>query len=423
VKTIAVALVIALLIPALSGAQVVGEASATPDIVSHLKVTSPTADKVYSGSMHLVFTIVWDVNLFVFWLSAKIGYVIDNYSPVFFQTKEGANNGNNNYTTIDYNDGWITTEAIIVDVSSLWNGEYNLTIIVANGKYNVNNDFIRDYSCSFAPISFKVDNSLPPTSRNPAEIPNPSVEIQEIMVRSLANNESCIDSVPLVFTIYLSIYSGPYSPYTDQYHQFGKVDLWHNGYSYSLDGKANVSIAGNTTLTGLANGTHSIRVYESLNYYNSYLMITIGPQPYGTVYSSLINFTFSNTIPTISNLSVENKTYFAKSTALNFSVNEPIASAWYSLDSQSNVTIQGNTTLEDLADGSHSIIVYANDAVGNTGASQTAYFTVAKETEPKPETEPFPTVPVAVVASVTIVAAAAGLLLYQRKRRREAAQT
>jgi len=419
VKITAVALIFALLVLAFSGAQVSGETSATPDITSNLKVTSPTADKVYSGSVPLVFTIVWDVNLFVFWLSAKIGYVIDNYSPVFFPTQTGAGE---NYTYIDYEDGWITTEAIIVDVSSLWNGEHNLTIIVANGKYNVNNDFIRDYSSSFAPISFKVDNSLPPTSQNPAEIPNPSVEIQEIMVRSLANNESCIDSVPLVFTIYLSTYSGPYSPYTGQYHQFGKVDLWHNGYSYSLDGKANVSIAGNTTLTGLANGTHSIRVYESLNYYNSYLMITIGPQPYGTVYSSLINFTFSNTIPTISNLSVENKTYFAKSTALNFSVNEPIASAWYSLDSQSNVTIQGNTTLEDLADGSHSIIVYANDTVGNTGASQTVYFTVAKESEPKPETEPFPTVPVAVVASVTIVAAAAAsLLIYSRKRQREAA--
>ena len=419
-KTIAVALVIALLIPALSGAQVVGEASATPDIVSHLKVTSPTADKVYSGSMHLVFTIVWDVNLFVFWLSAKIGYIIDNYSPVFFPTQTGAGE---NYTYIDYEDGWITTEAMIVDVSSLWNGEHNLTIIVANGKYNVNNDFIRDYSCSFAPISFKVDNSLPPTSRNPAEIPNPSVEIQEILVRSPKNSASYADSVPLDFTIYLSTYSGPYSSYTGPYSPFGEVDLWHNGYSYSLDGQANVSIAGNTTLTGLANGTHSIRVYESLDYFNSYFMAGIGPQPYGTAYSNMVVFSFSNTIPTISNLSVENKTYFAKSTALNFSVNEPIASAWYSLDSQSNVTIQGNTTLEDLADGSHSIIVYANDTVGNTGASQTVYFTVAKESEPKPETEPFPTVPVAVVASVTIVAAAAGLLLYQRKRRREAAQT
>ena len=41
-----------------------------------------------------------------------------------------------------------------------------------------------------------------------------------------------------------------------------------------------------------------------------------------------------------------------------------------------NVTISGNTTLTGFDDGSHYIIVYANDTAGNMGASNTVYFTV-----------------------------------------------
>ena len=33
--------------------------------------------------------------------------------------------------------------------------------------------------------------------------------------------------------------------------------------SYSLDGKDNASISGNTTLTGLANGNHNVTIYAT----------------------------------------------------------------------------------------------------------------------------------------------------------------
>ncbi len=48
----------------------------------------------------------------------------------------------------------------------------------------------------------------------------------------------------------------------------------------------------------------------------------------------------------------------------------------YSLDGEMNVTIAGNTTLTGVLDGSHHIVVYANDTAGNMGASGTVYFTV-----------------------------------------------
>jgi hypothetical protein len=48
----------------------------------------------------------------------------------------------------------------------------------------------------------------------------------------------------------------------------------------------------------------------------------------------------------------------------------------YSLDGQSNVAITGNTTLTELPESSHSIIVYASDSFGNIGTSSTVLFTI-----------------------------------------------
>ena len=48
----------------------------------------------------------------------------------------------------------------------------------------------------------------------------------------------------------------------------------------------------------------------------------------------------------------------------------------YSLDDLMNVTVGGNTTLVGLSEGVHTITVFANDAAGNMGSSQTVYFTI-----------------------------------------------
>jgi len=84
-----------------------------------------------------------------------------------------------------------------------------------------------------------------------------------------------------------------------------------------------------------------------------------------------------NTPPVVCILSPENLTYTTSSIPLIFTVNERTFSIGYSLDYLENVTIAGNTTLTDLSNGSHSIIVYANDTSGNTGSSNRVYFTVS----------------------------------------------
>jgi hypothetical protein len=85
----------------------------------------------------------------------------------------------------------------------------------------------------------------------------------------------------------------------------------------------------------------------------------------------------------------------------------------YCLDGQENLAISGNTTLTELPNGEHNITVYATDETGNTGASETIIFNVAKPEPPAP----FPTTMViAPIASVGVMGV--GLLVYFKKRKR-----
>jgi len=124
------------------------------------------------------------------------------------------------------------------------------------------------------------------------------------------------------------------------------------------------------------------------------------------------------TPPTISIVSPENKTYPINNVSLTFTVSEPTSGIGYSLDGQENVAIDGNTTLTELSDGSHSLIVYATDTAGNTGASETVYFSIeVPPPEPKPS-EPFP---ITWIAAATAIIAIVGaiLLIYFRKTRKQ----
>jgi hypothetical protein len=116
--------------------------------------------------------------------------------------------------------------------------------------------------------------------------------------------------------------------------------------------------------------------------------------------------------PFVSVISPENKNYNSSSISLVFAVDEPIVWAGYSLDGRENVTFSGNTTISELSNGLHSLIVFANDTFGNMGASEIVSFTVAVP-------EPFPTTPL--IGSVVAVAAVAGLglFVYFKKRGRQ----
>jgi len=121
--------------------------------------------------------------------------------------------------------------------------------------------------------------------------------------------------------------------------------------------------------------------------------------------SSSVSFTI-DVSPSVSALSLVNMTYNSADVPLIFTVSEPVSQMSYSLDGNENVTVSGNTTLTELANGDHNITLYAKDESGNTGVSETVYFTVMV---------PFPaTMVIAPIASVAVIGAV--LPFYLRKR-------
>jgi hypothetical protein len=112
--------------------------------------------------------------------------------------------------------------------------------------------------------------------------------------------------------------------------------------------------------------------------------------------------------PAVSVVSPENTTYETSNVSLAFTVNKQVSWLGYSVDGGETVTVGGNLTLEELANGFHNVTVYVEDAFGNTGTSETVSFTVEV---------PFPaTMIIAPVALVAVVSV--GFIVYFRKRKR-----
>jgi parallel beta-helix repeat protein len=168
----------------------------------------------------------------------------------------------------------------------------------------------------------------------------------EISIISPGNMTYATSDVPLVFTV-------------------NETTSW---MGYALDGQENVTISGNTTLMGLSDGPHNVIVFANDTFGN------IGA-------SARVYFSVDTLSPTVVVLSPQNMTYQTGSIMLTFNISEPVSWMGYSLNAQANVTVAGNTTLSGLPDGSHSIIVYANDTAGNMGASDIVYFTIARAPE------------------------------------------
>jgi parallel beta-helix repeat protein len=123
---------------------------------------------------------------------------------------------------------------------------------------------------------------------------------------------------------------------------------------------------------------------------------------------------FTTTPPQITLLSPVNQVYNESSVDLVFTTDEAVNWTGYSLDGKQNVTITGNSTITGIPNGSHNLIVYANDTFGNTGTSETLTFTIAVP-------EPFPTAFVAAVSGTSaVIVVGAGLFIYFKKRKRQA---
>jgi len=195
---------------------------------------------------------------------------------------------------------------------------------------------------------------------------------------------------------------------------------------YSIDGKQNVTMPANDeyyelsrtpilntlnfsfTLEYLSQGLHTLAVYAQgvYHYWNS-SGDYFGNSVVGS--SSQIGFYINNHVsPRIMNLSPSNETYQKTNVPLNFTVNEPTSWIGYSLDGKANVTIAGNTTLTALAYGEHILIIYANDTVGNMGASKSVTFTVSA----------FPTATVIAVSVVIATVVSIGIAVFYRRHRK-----
>jgi len=117
-------------------------------------------------------------------------------------------------------------------------------------------------------------------------------------------------------------------------------------------------------------------------------------------------FGYGTVPPNVQIVSPENMTYETSNVSLALTVNKQASWLGYSVDGGETVTVAGNATLGGLANGVHNVTVYAKDTFGNTGVSETVYFTVMV---------PFPaTMIIAPIASMVVVGAA--VVLYFRKR-------
>jgi hypothetical protein len=208
---------------------------------------------------------------------------------------------------------------------------------------------------------------------------------------------------------------------------------------YSLDGKANVTLANLTkednvwywtttegvfaqgkafsteaSLGILADGNHTLTVYA--HYADGREMSKSREFTVDTHYKHW-------TPPELMLLCPLNKTYTSTELQLTFATNETILSANYLLDNRGGNASQylrgliGNTTLTGLSNGIHKLTVTVWTERGL--ASQSIFFTVAQETENQ---QSFPALMITMVA-VTGAVVAVGALVYFKKLKKHNSRT
>ena len=175
---------------------------------------------------------------------------------------------------------------------------------------------------------------------------------------------STVDTIPPEITIQF-----PLNKSYNSTSVWANLTLNENGSwcGYSLDGAANITMS-NTSATdwyslieGLPELSHDI-IYSCNDSSGNMNESEV------TVY-----FTVDTVLPVLYLYSPENITYFNKQLDLNVSAEESIDTWQYSLNGNSNVTFEPNTTIT-ATEGFNNITIYANDTAGNLN-STVVYFT------------------------------------------------
>ena len=241
------------------------------------------------------------------------------------------------------------------------------------------------------------------TTANPINSPGIYCKIS---IQSPANKTYNVNAITLNFTVLTNQYNKGFFYFLDEQATVEVEQIQFVGEETISDhdswpAYAGYAFQGEAVLSNLPDGLHNLTVFSGLAWGGPKFGNRFGP------FYATVNFSVDATFPAVSILSPENKTYNASEIALIFTVSEPASWTGYSLDGQENITISGNTTLTGLTDGPHNLIVYANDAAGNIGASETVYFSVKV---------PFPTTLVATASAALVTVVVVGLLVYFRKR-------
>ena len=238
-----------------------------------------------------------------------------------------------------------------------------------------------------------------------------------VSIHSPANG-TCVNRVLLNFTV---TKSGDWlsTPISFSYELGSGLSQKLVSVSFHIDGKFCGSVAANSNLsfpfnyslylTNLTDGSHTLVVCaDSTGVVRNWISSTVYSGPIDSS-NATVHFILDSTPPIVSFLSTE-KAYAISDFPLNFTVNESVSQISYVLDGQENVTVAGNTTLIGLTSGAHNVTVYATDEAGNTGASETMYFSIDTP-------EPFPTA-YSMGIVVVIVLILLGSIVYVLKRKR-----
>jgi hypothetical protein len=231
----------------------------------------------------------------------------------------------------------------------------------------------------------------------------------------------------------LTFSSGAGIKYTINYYIDGK---FVGTIPYTIENSNELHVVYPATAYGelppLSQGSHSLTVVIDCKG-----LIRSLPSNRGTVYFTIDSKSPEHFIPQpipdltppkITNLYAENQTSNQTRTQLFFQIDEPrkIQNITYSIDKEENKTLPSDTMMDDfgatyyfktnltgLTGGFHNITVYATDAAGNIGASETVIFHVDT---PENENSDDAVVPAAILSFSVIAVGALGFLGYKKRK-------
>ena len=132
----------------------------------------------------------------------------------------------------------------------------------------------------------------------------------------------------------------------------------------ALDGAPATACTSPVSFSGLADGPHTVAVYAIDPLGNVGVPVATG-------------FTVDTTAPVVTSISAPTAVVPSQSVSIPFTVDDPTATAWCSLDGAPATTCTSPVSYDNLADGVHTLAIYAVDAAGNVGVPVAAAFTVS----------------------------------------------